>query len=165
MTLLTISTLARCSDLALAKVLKRNQLTFNSENSLTIDMFGMKKDSNRTGFEIRVEKSTNVKCDPFSCLEHYIQRTKHQIDSSIDPLFIKPMAPHDPVSPRGIADILRSAIKMAGLSDLYTARCYCPSATSAAIFSGCEHESVRQTRSIENPGDILRKQCLPNTKR
>ncbi len=143
-TLLTISTLARCSDLAPANVLKRSQLRFNSDNSLTINMFGIKNDSNRTGFEIRVEKSNNVKCDPVSCLEHYIQRTKHQVDSSIDPLFIKPTAPHDPVSPRGIADILRSAIKKAGLSDLYTPRCFRPSATSAAIFGGCEHESVRQ---------------------
>ena len=141
MTLLTISTLARCSDLAPANCLKRNQVRFNQDGSLTLVLFGIKNDSDRKGFEIRVEKSSDPKCDPVQTLKDYMTRTSK--NGTPEALFIKTTS-FDPLSARGVSEVLRNAIKRAGLSDLYTPRCFRPSAASAAIKTGCDHESVRQ---------------------
>ena len=141
MTLLTISTLARCSDLAPANCLKRNQVRFNQDGSLTLVLFGIKNDSDRKGFEIRVEKSSDPKCDPVQTLKDYMTRTSKK--GTPEALFIKTTS-FDPLSARGVSEVLRNAIKRAGLSDLYTPRCFRPSAASAAIKTGCDHESVRQ---------------------
>ena len=141
-TLLTISTLARCSDLAPTNTLKRDQVHFNTDGSLIIKLFGIKNDSDRKGFEIRVEKSSNRKCDPVQTLRDYMTRTAKTV--APEAIFVKTTTPHDPISARGIAEILRAAIKKAGLSDVYTPRCFRPSAASAAVYSGCQHESVRQ---------------------
>ena len=143
-TLITIGTLARCSDLAPANVLKRKNVTFNKDGSLTILFHGIKNDSDRKGFEIRVECAQNPKSDPVKTLRDYINRTADKVDQSEGPIFIKPSSPFGPVTPRGIADILRTAIKEAGLSDTFTPRSFRPSATSAAVASGCDHETVRQ---------------------
>ena len=82
-TLLTISTLARCSDLALANILKREQIQFNSDGSLTISLFQIKNDRDRTGFEIRVEKASNIKYGPVKTLNDYIRRTADPIKTMI----------------------------------------------------------------------------------
>ena len=75
MTLLTISTIARCSDLAPANTLRRNQINFNADGSLTLKLFGIKNDSDRKGFEVRVEKASTDKVDPVSILKAYITRS------------------------------------------------------------------------------------------
>ena len=125
-------------------MLKRKNVTFNKDGSLTITFHGIKNDSDRKGFEIRVESAQNPKCDPVKTLRDYIDRTADKVDPSEGPIFIKPSSPFDPVTPRGIADILRTAIKEAGLSDTFTPRSFRPSATSAAVASGCDHETIRQ---------------------
>lgn len=141
-TLLTISTLARCSDLAPTNTLKRDQIHFNTDGSLTLKMFGIKNDTDRKGFEIRVEKSSIQKCDPVQTLKDYMTRTAKKVVPKA--VFVKTNSPNDPISARGIAEILRAAIKEAGLSDVYTPRCFRPSAASAAVKAECNHESIRQ---------------------
>ena len=139
-TLLTISSLAQCSDIAPTNTLKRNQIKFNQDGSLTLNYFGIKNDSDRKGFTIRVEPSANEKCDPVRTIKDYMNRTELPLDSAI---FVKAIAPYEPITARGISDILRTAIKRAGLGDTYTPRCFRPSAASAAIQAGCDHETIR----------------------
>ena len=143
-TLLTIGTMARCSDLAPANTLRRNQVNFNADGSLTLKLFGIKNDSDRKGFEIRVEKASTEKIDPVSTLRAYITRSAKKEVPDDAPIFVKATAPYEPITARGISDILRTAIKKAGLSDVYTPKCFRPSAATAAVKAGCDHESVRQ---------------------
>jgi hypothetical protein len=56
--------------------LKANQIQFNADGSVTLTLFGIKNDANRTGFEIRITKSERVKIDPVRCLKDYMDRTK-----------------------------------------------------------------------------------------
>ena len=54
--LLSLSMMARPSDLAPAMGFHRNQLRFSEDNSVVIPLCGIKSDSDRHGFEIKIDK-------------------------------------------------------------------------------------------------------------
>ena len=89
-TLLALCIMARPSDLAPkanifdAETLESKQvplsikqLQFGGDGSLTLALFGIKNDTSRTGFEIRIPASSEQHVDPVSCLKCYIDRTQH----------------------------------------------------------------------------------------
>ena len=73
--LLSLSMMARPSDLAPAMGFHRNQMRFSEDNSVVITLCGIKNDSDRHGFEIKIDKASNPKVDPVACLKNYQDRT------------------------------------------------------------------------------------------
>lgn len=74
-TMLAISALCRPSDLAPSIGFRRSQVTFSSEG-MVIVFFGIKNDTHREGFEVKVKSSTEVVTDPVSALKSYLDRTR-----------------------------------------------------------------------------------------
>ena len=73
------------------------------QESLTIRLFGIKNDIDRKGFEIKVEKASNTKCDPVKTLnitfdEQLIQETMIKQSYIERPIFVKATHPHDRIS-------------------------------------------------------------------
>jgi hypothetical protein len=156
-TLLALAVMARPSDLApLGRIfdpdastcsrimLTTDQLTFNPDGSLTMVFFGIKNDSHRTGFEIRIPAATNALVDPVRCLKCYIQRT----DTSREhcgPVFISLNHPFSALTNTSISRILSLSITDAGLEGQgYSPRCFRPTAATVAVRSGCDPGLVRQ---------------------
>ena len=138
--LLAIACMARPSDFAPETGFKRDQIMFNSDGSVTILFFGVKNDSSRLGFEVRVESDPNPVRDPVSCLKTYFSRT-FPTDNSV---FVSLSNPQTGLSTASIAKIMKTCIVQAGLPpDTYTARCFRPSAATGAILSGCNPETTR----------------------
>ena len=52
-------------------------LSFDSEG-LTVTFIGIKNDSQRSGFEVNIPRSSNFATDPVSTLQSYIERTSNQ---------------------------------------------------------------------------------------
>ena len=156
-TLMTISFMARPSDLAphaeqydsttgevSACHLTRNRINFHSDGSVTIFMFGIKNDTNRSGFEVRIPASINDKVDVVQTLKTYIHRTEKDVDSQ-GPVFISLKAPFRGLTSDGIRRILAEAIELAGLGGQgFTPRCFRPSGANAALEAGCSPEEVMQ---------------------
>ena len=65
-TLLTIASLARPSDLAPKVGFFRDRIHFNEDGSMCVYFFGVKNDANRAGFETRIESTVNPNTDPVS---------------------------------------------------------------------------------------------------
>ncbi|GFO35183.1 hypothetical protein PoB_006168800 [Plakobranchus ocellatus] len=74
-TLLALAEMCRFSDLALRVGLFRNQVLFKPNGCLVVQFFGTKNDSDRHGFEVQIDPSSNPLTDPVSCLREYIEKT------------------------------------------------------------------------------------------
>lgn len=143
-TMLAISALCRPSDLAPSIGFRRSQVTFSSEG-MVIVFFGIKNDTHREGFEVKVKSSTEVVTDPVSTLKSYLDRTKHLTDPVDGPVFLSLNAPYAQISPSTVAGILNDAIKGAGLESRgFTARCFRPSATERAYREGVPSDVIKQ---------------------
>ena len=66
--LLSLGMMARPSDLAPSMGFSRNQIKFNNDRSMTLTLCGIKNDSDRHGFEIKIDSASNPKVDPVSAL-------------------------------------------------------------------------------------------------
>ena len=135
--LLSLSMMARPSDLAPAMGFHRNQLRFSEDNSVVITLCGIKNDSDRHGFEIKIDKASNPKVDPVACLKNYLDRTAGYTSNTHGPVFLPCTPPYLPISARVIAQCLTDTISDAGLEGLgFTPRSFRPSAATAAVASG-----------------------------
>ena len=68
-------------------VLSRDNITFHPDTSVTITFFGIKNDSSRSGFEVRIPPSDVPNTDPICALKQYISRIQDLTHES-GPLFL-----------------------------------------------------------------------------
>lgn len=143
-TLMTIATMARPSDIAPIVGLSRDQITFNDDNSATILFFGTKTDHARQGFEVRIEGTGDELSDPIRCLQCYCERTAVAAQGVDNVLFLTLTKPFKALSSRGVACVLNESITDAGLSrELFSAKSFRPSAATAAVLTGCDPNVTR----------------------
>ena len=138
-TLMALSFMARPSDLAplaehfdpssgesRAFTLGRQQVAFHSDGSLTLTMFGIKNDTDRSGFEMRIPGSDIPNVNLVHTLQTYIARTSG-LCAADGPLFLTLKAPYRGLRCESVRKILSEAISLAGLGGLgYTPRCFRP---------------------------------------
>lgn len=152
-TLLSLTIMARPSDLAPLAVyfnpesgsiervvFKRSQLAFHDDGSLTIQLLGVKNDTQRTGFEIRIPESKIPKANVVATLRTYMDRTA---SGASDAVFVTLKPPYKAIKAESIRKVLTQAIVMAGLDKKgYTARSFRPTGANAALEAGCKPETV-----------------------
>ena len=78
-TLLTLTAMCRPSDLAPRVGFMRDQIHFNDDGSMTVLFYGIKNDTDRHGFEVRIGRSECALTDPVLCLKDYIRCTHQNI--------------------------------------------------------------------------------------
>ena len=145
LTLLTIACIARPSDFAPSTGFYRDQIEFNKDGSATLQFFGVKNDADRAGFEVRIEPTSNAYTDPVECLKVYFAKT-HMLTPvpEREPVFLSLNPPFKGISSQTVSQILNASIKDAGLpQNVYAAKCFRPSAATAAIVSGCDPNTTR----------------------
>ena len=119
-------------------MLSRHNVMFHSDGSLSLTFFGIKNDTSRSGFEVRVPPSDNVKVDPVSTLKCYIERTDH-LTSVNGPVFLSMAKPYLGIKADTVSKILLEAIDRVGLGGMgYKAKCFRPTGANAAIRAGCD---------------------------
>lgn len=122
--------------------LKRNNVTFHPDGSLTITFFGIKNDTSRSGFEVRLPPSDDHSLDLARALSVYMDRTSKQVPAD-GPVFVSLTKPFTHLSPQTISHILTEAISRVGLGvHGYTAKCFRPTGANAAIQSKVEPETA-----------------------
>ena len=144
--LLCLTAMCRPSDIAPGSGFFRKQIKFNLDNSATITFFGIKNDTKRKGFEIKLTPATEHTIDPVACLRCYLNRTKGDSDKECGetPVFRSLTSPSVGLKATTVSQILRKTLKDAGLADEYTARGFRAAGATAAIRSGCDPDSTRQ---------------------
>ena len=157
-TLMALNFMTRPSDLAPKGVLFNpetfetlhidlsvKQLLFN-DDSVIVLFFGIKNDSARTGFEVRIAAAQDNKIDMVAALKCYVSRTAH-VRSTIlgEPLFISLRPPYRAIRVGTISQILSDAISLAGLGGLgFTPKSFRPSAATAAVQANVKPETAMQ---------------------
>ena len=145
-TLMVIACIARPADFAPSVGFFRDQIIFHEDGSATVHFFGIKNDSNRAGFEVRIEPTEDICIDPVECIKEYLGKTA---DISYNkegrtPVFLALRPPFQGINAQSIAQILNASIKEAGLDNkVFSAKCFRPSAATAAIISGCDPNTTR----------------------
>ena len=139
-----------------------DQITFNADGSMSLKFFGIKNDSDRSGFEIKIPKALNCKADPVACLRCYIDRTAKQRPSS-KPVFISLVAPFKGIVSGTIASILNEAISLAGLAGQgYSAKSFRPTGATAAIAANCLPETAMQIGRWKTKEVFFNRYVYPN---
>ena len=144
--------MARPSDLAPRVGLFRDQVKFNSDSSATFNFFGTKNDSQRAGFEVRIECTKSVLTDPILCLKVYFQKSERLMPKTTRiPVFVALKPPFKAISAQTVSQILNKSIKESGLSTAtFTAKCFRPSATTAAVLMGADPNTTRMRGRWKN---------------
>ena len=143
-TLLAFAAMCRPSDIAPKIGFFRHQLKFNDDGSLTINFFGTKTDSSRTGHEILIKKSSDHIICPVKTLQAYLCRTEQFVKEQNAPVFLTLNMPYAALSAAGVADTLNKSIEEAGLKNSgYSARSFRPTGATAYVTSGVENHITR----------------------
>ena len=149
--LLCLTAMCRPSDIAPRLGFFRRQIRFNDDNSATITFFGIKNDSQRKGFEIKLSPASDQSLDPVKALKCYLQRTSENgVTDGDTHVFRSLNSPADGISASTVAKVLRSCLSEAGLADEYTARSFRAAGATAAVKSGCEPDTARQIGRWKN---------------
>ena len=149
--LLCLTAMCRPSDIAPRLGFFRRQIRFNDDNSATITFFGIKNDSQKKGFEIKLSPASDQSLDPVQALKCYLQRTSENGVTNDDThVFRSLTSPADGISASTVAKILRSCLSEAGLADEYTARSFRAAGATAAVKSGCDPDTARQIGRWKN---------------
>lgn len=154
--LLTIALMARPSDLApKAKMFdgvqttslvtfSKDRLQFHPDGSLTVVLFGIKNDTDRSGFTVRIPKGSNVKTDPVSTLKTYIERTE-SVRKGDSAVFLSLNYPYHALKADSIASILQEAIHLVGLDkEGFTPKSFRPSSATASIQNQVDPHTAMQ---------------------
>jgi hypothetical protein len=156
--LMAITTMTRPSDLAPHGVhldpetmcverlsFMTDQIVFNDDHSMTVVFFGIKNDSQRKGFEVRIPAASQPAVDPVSALRQYISCTANKRSELPSPVFLSLKAPYHAIKSNSIAHILEESIALAGLQGQgFTARSFRPTGASQAVSHACSPETAMQ---------------------
>lgn len=142
--------MCRPSDISPKVGFFRDQINFNNDGSMTVQFFGIKNDSSKTGFEIRIAGSEDKTIDPVVCLKHYFLRTESCLFGHVKkPVFISLKSPYRGLTAATVTNILSTTLTHAGIRDKYSARSFRPSAITAAVIGGADAQSVRVQARIK----------------
>ena len=123
-----------------------------SDTGMSVTLFGIKNDTKREGYLVKIPFHPNNKLNPVSTLQAYIHRTAGLRPSPLHPVLVSLNKPHKSISSHQIADILNQAIKLAGLSDMgFSAKLFRCSAATAAIAAGQDPDIVRKVGRWNSP--------------
>ena len=138
------------------RIFSADQVTFDDGmKSVGLVFMGIKNDTDRSGFQVKLPAAPQKALDPVSTLKCYMDRTDH-IRSSVPgkPVFLTLQAPYTALSADSVGNILEDAISLAGLSHCgYTAKNFRPTGATFAIQLGYDAEMVMRigrwkTRSV-----------------
>ena len=126
-------------------VFSRSQINFPDDGGLIITFFGIKNDTSRDGFEVRVPNCDSPKLDPASALRMYLQKTAGLVSGVHAPVFLSLHKPYKAISAATVGSVLSESISLAGLSpSLYTPKSFRPSGATKAVDSGMDPDKVRR---------------------
>lgn len=157
-TLLALTAMLRPSDIApkaeykdptsgrtLPIVFRKEQVTFLDNGSIELNLFGVKNDRQRTGFQITVRPINEAKLCPVKTLREYLQRTDKFRSNENSAVFWTLRAPYKHLQADGIARDLEAAIQLAGLDGRgFTAKSFRPTGATLAIEAMHNPEVVRR---------------------
>ncbi len=89
----------------------------------------------------------------------YIDRTDDIRPKDKSPLFLTLQAPYKAIASQTVSYILIESIKLAGLSNEYTAKDFRPTGATIQVEKGCESELVMQFGRWENQMSIFLTLC------
>ena len=154
-TLLALAIMLRPSDIAPRAVLfspdscltgsmtfTRRQVMFHQDNTATIYIHGNKNDTDRAGFEVRVQPCSDETLCPVRTLALYLQRTDLQAPSPGSPVFVSLRRPFQALSAQAIAMSLNEVLKEAGLYPEFTAKDFRPTGATCQIDNGVNPKTV-----------------------
>ena len=156
-TLFTIVLMARPSDLAPKGIhfdsvnctssmveFTTDQLVFNTDGSMTVNVFAVKNDTDRSGFEVCIPAGSDYKTDPVATIKCYIDRTAGVRPCNY-PVFLSLKAPFQVIKPETVARELQRAIDLTPLKGKgFTPKSFRPSSATAAVQSGISPETAMQ---------------------
>ena len=94
---------------------------FNDIGSMTALFYGIKNDTDRHGFEVRIGCSECALTDPVLCLKDYKRRSNQNItERQKQPVFITLLPPFKALSAQSVGTMLRQSIADAGLDESFT---------------------------------------------
>jgi hypothetical protein len=155
-TLLALSVMLRPSDIApkskkfvpetlsfTDNFFDRNQVKFIPDGGVELTFFGIKNDTDRSGFTVNLPAHEQEKLDPGKTLKDYMDRTEQHCPTSGRPLFLTLTNPRKHVESSTVGRILESAIDKAGLSGKgFTAKSFRPTGATVAIEQGHDPDIV-----------------------
>lgn len=159
-TLLALTLMLRPSDIAPNAVVigseqveqicfSTNQIEFLSD-SAKITFFGIKNDTNRTGFEVMLPRADDQTVDPVSVLECYIAKTENERPPG-GAVFLSLRAPFGPLQAASVAKILEESICLAGLDGQgFSAKSFRPTGATSAIEQHMDPDIVRKLGRWKN---------------
>ncbi len=120
------------------------QIQFLPDESAKITFFGIKNDTQRTGFEVVLPKHDVPKLDPIRCLKDYIERTA-SVRPAGEPVFLALRRPHNAIDASTVSRVLEECIQLAGLSGRgYSAKSFRPTGATSAIDKGIDPQIVQK---------------------
>ena len=113
-----------------------DHLKFLENKFMEVTLFGIKNDYHRDGFKVPVPPFMNPSLCPVKALQCYIERTSY-IRPLNRPVFLSLNKPCGPLAATGVANVLNTAINLAGLDGKgYTARSFRPTGATTCVIKG-----------------------------
>ena len=139
-----------------------DQITFHDDGSVTVVFFGIKNDTSREGFEVKLPPAGEPQVDHVAALKCYIQRTR-KFRPDKKPVFLSLTQPYTAIQHATISKQLNEAIDLAGLGDRgYSARSFRPTGATAAVKSGCLPETAMQIGRWKTREVFFNRYVYPN---
>ena len=145
-------------------VFSTDRVKFLENGELQIQFFGIKNDTHRDGFSVSIPPASEPKIDPVATLRTYIARTDPLRPQDSKPVFLTSVKPYRAITANTVAKILEDAIYLAGLDlNLYSAKCFRPSAATKAIESGLDPDKARRMGRWKTPSVFFEHYVYDNT--
>ena len=126
-------------------IFSTKQILFNDDGSACVKFFGVKNDTSREGFQVRLPPHSVSKLCPVKTLKDYIEITDKCRDYTTKPLLLSLVRPYGPLCSQQVSSILNESIQLAGLGGQgFSARLFRCSGATAAIEGGADGEVVRK---------------------
>lgn len=137
-----------------ALIFSTDNVMFQEDGSAKVRFFGIKNDTDRSGFDVTLPPAQPEKIDPVIVLKNYIVRTNNVRPADKRPLFLSLRRPYGAIASDTVAQILQEAILKAGLGgNAYSAKDFRPTGATAAIDNETDPEVAMRigrwkTRSV-----------------
>ena len=133
-------------------IFSTDNVTFHENGDLELQFFGIKNDTHREGFCVRIPPVSDAKLDPVSSLRVYINRTESIRPPEHRPVFLTCKKPYTAIVASTVSKILEDAIYLAGLeTSQYSAKCFRPTGATRAIEAGCDPDKARRIGRWKTP--------------
>ena len=107
--------ISSCAEDIIISPIVLGNIDFPVDGLQTINFWGIKNDSSRSGFEVNIPPNSNSVLDPVKCVKDYIDRTQEMRPSDTKPLFISLKKPYKTLKSDTIGHILEETIMLVGL--------------------------------------------------